>query len=249
MSEAVKQSKGADDDMSRASGWDALLDDLFGLNVRAVASMCAIIATPRKVFEAARDADWLGKYTPSIRLVFTLIAAMVFLRFLWGGEDSALHQMTKAGLTDSDVLGHGDMDAFTQDYLGLWLVLFPFSYFGVHAIIALLLRIWGKGTSAPIRLRLYFAALLPGLLLGVLSTLMIPLVSMQTFEAMLVPSLALTALAYGLTVFRGLGGAMEATARAWRAALFGVIALAGDLLIMVATFIVDYAWLYERGPV
>jgi hypothetical protein len=249
MNEPVTQARPADDDMSRASGWDALLDDLFGLNVRALASMWAIIAAPRKVFEAARDADWLGKYTPSIRLVFTLIAAMVFLRFLWGGENSALHQMTKAGLTDSDVLGHGDMDRFTQDYLGLWLVLFPFSYFGVHAIIALLMRIWGKGTRAPVRLRLYFAALLPGLLLGVLSTLMIPFVDMQTFEAMLIPSLALTALVYVLTVFRGLSGAMEAPARAWRAALFGVIALTGDLLITVATFIVDYAWLYERGPV
>ena len=249
MSEPVKQAKGADDDMSRASGWDALLDDLFGLNVRAVASMCAIIATPRKVFEAARDADWLGKYTPSIRLVFTLIAAMVFLRFLWGGEDSALHQMTKAGLTNSDVLGHGDMDQFTQDYLGLWMLLFPFGYFVIHGIVGLLVRVWGKGTPAPLRLRLYFAALLPGLLLGVLSTLVMPLLDVPTLEATLMPLLALTGLAYAATVFRGLAGRMTRAARAWRAALFGTIAVSADLLTTLVVFIVDYAWLYERGPV
>ncbi|MBU1287790.1 MAG: hypothetical protein KJ871_08710 [Alphaproteobacteria bacterium] len=249
MSEPVTQARPADDDMSRASGWDALLDDLFGLNVRALASMWAILAAPRKVFEAARDVDWLGKYTPSIRLVFTLIAAMVFLRFLWGGEDSALHQMTRDSLTDPNVLGMGDMDQFTQDYLGLWLVLFPFGYFAIHGIVALLLRVWGKGTPAPLRLRLYFAALLPGLLLGVLSTLMMPLLDVPALEATLIPLFVLTFLAYAITVFRGLAGRMAAVARAWRAVLFGFIAISSDLLTTVTVFIVDYAWLYERGPV
>jgi hypothetical protein len=54
----------ADNDMSRASGRDALLDDLLALNVRALKSMRAIIVSPRAVFEAARDADWMGRYTP-----------------------------------------------------------------------------------------------------------------------------------------------------------------------------------------
>ena len=239
MNVPAKQARPADDDMSRASGWDALLDDLFGLNVRALASMWAILATPRKVFAAARDADWLGKYTPSIRLVFTLIAAMVFLRFLWGGENSALHQMTKSGLTESNVLGYGDMDTFTQDYLGLWLVMFPFSYFFVHGLMALLVRIWGKGTRAPVRLRLYFAALLPGLLLGVLSTVAIPLM----------PALALTALIYALTIFRGLPATVSKIGRAWRGILFACVAIGGDLFIALSTFVIGYAWLYERGPV
>lgn len=239
----------ADDDMSRASGWDALLDDLFGLNVRALKSMRAIIVSPRAVFDAARDADWLGRFTPSIRLAFTLIAAMVFLRFLWGGEDSALHEMTKSGLTNPDVLGNGDMDQFTQDYLGLWLVLFPFSYFFVHALLALLLRIWGTGTYAPVRLRLYFAALLPGLLLGVLSTIAMPMLDVALFEQTLVPALALTGLIYALTVFRGLPAAMGTQGRTWRSILFGCVALCGDLFIAVSTFVIGFAWLYERGPV
>jgi len=241
--------RSADDDMSRASSWDALLDDLFGLNVRALKSMRAIIVSPRAVFEAARDADWLGKFTPSIRLAFTLIAAMVFLRFLWGGENSALHEMTKSGLTNSDVLGHGDMDRFTQDYLGLWLVLFPFSYFCVHALLALLVRVWGKGTSAPVRLRLYFAALLPGLLLGVLSTIAMPMLDVALFEQTLMPALALTGLIYALTVFRGLPAAMSTQGRTWRSILFGSVAICGDLFIALSTFVVGFAWLYERGPV
>tara|TARA_R110002020_G_scaffold309301_2_gene525252 strand:- start:78407 stop:79156 length:750 start_codon:yes stop_codon:yes gene_type:complete len=249
MNEPAKQARPADDDMSHASGWDALLDDLFGLNVRALASMWAILATPRKVFAAARDADWLGKYTPSIRLVFTLIAAMVFLRFLWGGENSALHQMTKSGLTDSNVLGYGDMDKFTQDYLGLWLVMFPFSYFFVHGLMALLVRIWGKGTRAPVRLRLYFAALLPGLLLGVLSTVAIPLMDVALFEQTLMPALALTGLIYALTVFSGLPSTVSKIGRAWRGILFACVAIGGDLFIALSTFVIGYAWLYERGPV
>jgi len=239
----------ADDDMSRASGWDALLDDLFGLNVRALNSMRAIIVSPRAVFEAARDADWMGRYTPSIRLAFTLIAAMVFLRFLWGGEGGALHEMTRLGFTSqADMLGGMDLDQFTQDYLSTWLVLFPFGYFIVHAPIAFLLRIWGHGTPATVRFRLYFAALLPGLLLGVASTIAIPFFSASVFESALVPALGLTVLAYGVTVFRGLPEGMPAGRRAWRGVLFGAIAICADLLVTFSTFVVGFAWLYGSGP-
>ncbi|MEQ8299335.1 MAG: hypothetical protein RH945_02205 [Hyphomonas sp.] len=239
----------ADDDMSRASGWDALLDDLFGLNVRALNTMRAILVSPRPVFEAAREMDWSGRYTPSIRLVFTLIAAMVFLRFLWGGEGSALHEMTREGFeSERAILGSG-VDQFTSDYLSIWLVLFPFAYFLVHAPIAFMLQIWGKGTPATVRFRLYFAALLPGLLLGLLTTVAIPFMNVAAFEAVLVPALALTALIYAATVFRGLPVEIMAGRRMWRGALFGGIAVCADLLIAISTFVVGYAWLYERGPV
>ena len=222
--------KPADDDMSRAAGWDALLNDLFGLNVRALRTMWAIFATPRRVYVAARDVDWSRQYTPSIRLVFTLIATMVFLRFLWGDESSALFEMARDGFAGSPGLeARFDVDQFTRDYLSVWLVSYPFAYFGIHAVLALIMNIWGQPTPAPVRLRIYFATLLPSLLLGVLSTAVTIFMDVGTLTAIALPSLALSTLLYAVTVFRGLPLAMALRPRIWRSSLFAVVAISADL--------------------
>jgi hypothetical protein len=126
--------------------------------------------------------------------------------------------MTRQGFADdANILVEDNLDRFTRDCLLTWMVHYPFGYFIVHAPLAFLLRIWGKGSSATSRFRLYFAGLLPGLPLSVLSTFAIPFLSASALESMLVPVLGLTALAYAVTVFRGLPKGVAAARRAvWR---------------------------------
>ncbi|AXE64757.1 hypothetical protein BBF93_11365 [Hyphomonas sp. CACIAM 19H1] len=221
-----------DDDMTRASGWDALLDDLFGLNVRALKTVAAALFSPARLFEAARDVDWLGRYTPSIRLVFTLIAAVVFLKFLWVNDTSGLFAYTQATMEamGTEFPGRTPEEA-ARDYLAALLVTYPFSYFGVHAVFALMLNIWGKGTPLAVRIRLYFAGLLPVLLAGVLMTLVYAGLSAEALDQTMVIGFGLMLGLYFLTLYRGLGPVHRGAGRAGRSALGAVVMMGGDLVV------------------
>lgn len=193
-----------DDDMTRASGWDALLDDLFGLNVRALATLWASFTQPSKVFTAARDPDWLDKYTPSIRLVFSLIAVIVFLKFVWTNDTSGLFGYTRQTFEAMNVPLPADIDTVTARYLSMLLLTYPFTYFGVHAVFALFLRIWGKGTPLPVRIRLYFVTAVPVLLLGVVSTTLFGGMTMAQVELATLTGLLVMLLVYFLVILSGL---------------------------------------------
>lgn len=225
-----------DDDMTRASGWDALLDDLFGLNLRALRTVAAAVASPAKLFEAARHVDWLGRYTPSMRLAFTLIAAVVFLKFLWVNDASGLFaytQRTMEGMgTQFPGLTHEEA---TRELLATLLVTYPFTYFGVHAVFALMLNIWGKGTPLPVRLRLYFAGLLPVLLAGVLLTVAFAWVSENAMDLTTVFGITMMFGLYILTLFRGLAPVHQGAGRIGRSVLGGVVMIGADLVVSLVS--------------
>lgn len=244
-SPAAKPAGFGEDDMTRASGWDALLDDLFGLNVRALRTLAVSVIWPAKLFTAARDRDWLDRYTPSIRLVFTLIAAVVFLKFLWVNEASALFAYTQATIEamDLEFPGRSAEDA-TREYLATLLVTYPFSYFGVHAVFALMLNIWGKGTPLPVRIRLYFVTLVPLLLLGVVSTVAYAWVDPAQMDLMASLGFALLFGLYVLTLMRGLSPVHQAGPRLGRSLLGGTLMTMADLLVSLVSSLWAVTWLY-----
>lgn len=236
----------ADDDMTRLSGWDALLDDLFGLNVRAVRTLGVAFTRPARLFTAARDADWLGKYTPSLRLVFTIIAATVVLRFLWASDDSPLTQSIVAYLKDvpPEDLPVADPVVAARMLMNQFLVLFPFTYFGCHFLTSLLVRIWGKGTPTPVRIRLYFAGLLPALGLGMVLTVPYGLVPVESLDLFTLGISVLAVLVYVTTVFFGLAPVHGAGARSWRSLLFAAAVGATDMLTSMVTFLLAFLAMY-----
>lgn len=237
-----------EDDMTRASGWDALLDDLFGLNVRAVRSIFASVLSPAKLFTAARDADWLGRYTPSIRLVFTLIAVTVFLRFLWADEGSGLFQGTRDLFgTLADTFQGYDLDQLTRDYLNIYLIAFPTAYFIVHALFALVLRVWGKGTPLAVRIRLYFATLVPGLLLGVAMMGLMAALTFDQLTAWLFPMFGVVWAVYALTYFRGMAPRMSTGPRLWRSALTATLIVIADNLGSFAAYVASMSWIIAQN--
>ncbi len=246
MSEPADQARPADDDMTRLSGWDSLLDDLFGLNVRALRTVGVAIARPSRVFSGARDRDWLDRYTPSLRLVFTLMTATVVLRFFWGGDQSSLMASIESYIASvpPDQLPLADPGEVAQQLLNRFFVLLPFTYFGCHFVTSLFVRVWGKGTPAPVRIRLYFAALLPALAVGLLLTVPYGLVPVEWLDAVTLVNAMLAPMIYAATVFAGLAPVFRAGARAWRAVLFAMVAVLTDLMVSFLTFLLAYIWLY-----
>lgn len=236
----------ADDDMTRLSGWDALLDDLFGLNVRAVRTLGVALTRPARLFTAARDAGWLNRYTPSLRLVFTVMAATVVLRFLWAGDDSPLTQTIVTYLQDvpPEDLPVADTAQAARMLMNQFLVLFPFTYFGCHFLMSLLVRIWGKGTPAPVRIRLYFAALLPALALGMVLTVPYGLTPAESIDMLTLGMSVLAVVVYASTVFFGLTPVYGAGARMWRGILFASMAATADTVTSMVTFLLAFILMY-----
>lgn len=238
-----------DDDMTRASGWDALLDDLFGLNVRALATIWVSFTQPSKLFTAARDADWLGKYTPSIRLVFSLIAVVVFLKFIWTNDASGLFAYSRQTFEALEVqLPGGDLNALTREYLNILLVTYPFTYFGVHAIFALFLRIWGAGTPLPVRIRLYFVAVIPVMLMGLATTTLYGMMTLAQIEWFTLIGLALMIAMYFLVILSGLKPVYPALKqRIGRSALGAGVMFCGDMGVSILSSLWAITWIFATA--
>ena len=67
-------------------GFDNLLEDIFGLNIRALKTIGVLFKSPGKYFKAAKTPDWTDRYTPSFRVWFGLMAMLVALKFLYTTE-------------------------------------------------------------------------------------------------------------------------------------------------------------------
>ena len=236
----------ADDDMTKASGWDALLDDLFGLNFRAALTVWASVARPAALFTAARAPGWLDRYTPSLRLVFTLMAATVVLRFLWASDGSPLMQTIMEMMRETPPEGLPPADPLdtARTLMNNFLLAFPFTYFACHFLVSLLVRIWGKGTPAYVRIRLYFASLLPALVFGLIQTVFYALVPQDQLYTATLISWVLGMVIYSLTVFRGLRPVHSVPGRAWRSVLFATIVASTDFTMSGVTFLVAMIMMY-----
>ena len=57
----------------RDPGLNDMAEDLFGLSLRGLATIRDSFLRPADLFSAARTPDWQGRYTPSVRLVISLI--------------------------------------------------------------------------------------------------------------------------------------------------------------------------------
>ena len=217
---------------SPSPGWDDLTEDLFGLNIRGLVTIRDIFIRPAKVYEAARTSDWKEKYyTPSIRLFFSLITAVILLRVLWAGEDTHFVQMMELQLQASIPEGEAISSAMSATaVIQQMLVSLPVMTMISMLLTGMVLRIWGKGTSLPVRLRNYFIAATPG---WILSYLIFVLLEFATFElyVMAYTLVYVIILAADIsTAFRGGVQAKTSMGRFGKATLFGITNFAAYVL-------------------
>lgn len=216
-----------EDDLTRASGWDALLDDVFGLNVRGFRTMWASLFNPARVFEAARDPGWQDRYTPAIRLVFVIFALTEFLQFLLSGEATPIWQTVVETVSsfEGDLYGR-EVDAVAREVLLAYSALYSIAFFVLHIPMSLFVGTWGKGVSMPVRSRLYFATLVPGTLIGLALVIGQNTISTEINQTSSLIFMALIILAYAGTIFRGLAPRISVGGRLWRAGVMGLLMIA-----------------------
>jgi hypothetical protein len=235
------------DSQAADAGKDAFADDLFGQNIR---SMWDVFFHPRQYFEAARHRNWTGKYAPSVRVVLALAAIMSSLRYFWAGDNSAMIAMYETGLKDIAVLLElTDVKALAVSFMSKFLILYPLIYVFFHMIGAFLLRIWGPGTHSGLRMRLYFAGLIPAGVFGVLLSVVYRFASEAGLNALNVGALAFVFVLYVLTIARSFEPVTSRAHRWGRGLAFGTVAIILDLTIGIACMLGTIIWLtVERVP-
>lgn len=226
-----------------APGWSELIEDAFGINLLGLQTLWAALAAPAHLFAAARTVDWEDhQYSPTLRVWLFLIAILMFLQFIWANPDSATgQQMTSA------FAAYGDPRLTTKEIIELALQRYVFVYpvilmlFSMMA--ALLLRIWGSGATNVVRIRLYFAAIIPGLLVTLWTSSLTLFISVDDFVIYLSLASAAVFFADFLTARRGLAAFENVGSRTWRAIILAIINLIVYMMASTVAAIIMMLWL------
>ncbi len=190
-------------------GFDSVLEDMFGLNIRALKSIGTLFRRPAAYFDAARDRDWLQRFTPSFRIWLGLYALLAAMRFIYGGETSPMveHMVTQmeteAPFSEDDRFTL-DNRQFAVDMYKWLFVLLPFVFLPTYAVVAFLFRSFPGQPGFVLRLRYVFSTVIPSTALIVATTpvLLLPL----TVEHMFAMSVMIFPLIFALdmlTAYRG----------------------------------------------
>ena len=208
-------------------GWGELIEDAIGVNLRGLKTLWVSITTPARLFSACRTIDWEDrKYSPTLRVWLFLLAIMMFLQFLWAHPDSFLGQQMSAAFSvaaeENPILKEPKtLELALQRYV----FLYPIILLLFCIVTALLVRIWGKGTTSVTRIRLFFAAVLPGMFVTLITTPFLAFVSGDSALMYAFCSFSAVMLADVLTTWRGLVPTHSIGARTWRALLLAVFNL------------------------
>ena len=231
-------------------GWSELVEDAVGVNLRGLKTLWVSIVSPARLFSASRNIDWEDRtYSPTLRVWLFLLAIMMFLQFLWAHPDSFLGQQMAAALTSGASENPILREPKTLDLaLQRYVFLYPIVLVSFCIVIALLMRIWGKGTTGVTRIRLYFATVLPGMFVTLITT---PLLAFVSSNAALIFALcAFTAVMVAdfSTMWRGLVPTHSIGARTWRAVLLAVLNLfLYTTASMVAALLMTFWLLRDLG--
>ncbi len=218
-----------------------LVEDIFGLNLRGARTIKDMFLRPAVVFQAAQDPVWQGRYTPSIRLLFSLLALMALLQFLWAGNDGLIFQTVFESLQETGVFEDDTVNSLSEDIINTFIAIYPLAYIMAHASSALLVRIWGTGISAIMRLRFWFLAITPSTFISMCALFLILIDPIFEAWVLGVAMLCITMPLDALTFYRGLPY-METRARLWRSVLFALFAVISAILSSTIGFAISSAF-------
>ena len=224
-------------------GWDAMLEDLIGLNIRGLRTIGTLLAAPKQVFAAAKAKDWMGrKYTPSLRLFVSLLMVVSLLQAFWAGPNSLLSRIqTEAIQAQINADAPAELQPFinSNDIWQTMLVGLPISTLIAMLVASLLLRVWGPEAKTVTRVRYYFLAIIPGWICSFALSMTLDSIPEQAALAILPNLLFIVLLVDGSTAWRGNPGNYSGFARIWRAVFFGVVNFA--VYIMANIILSRYA--------
>lgn len=221
-------------------GWDSMIEDIFGLNIRGARTLWDVFVKPKPVFVAARNANWQDRrYTPSIRLFLSLVTFTLLLRFFWAGPESNLAKFAELQLEAQLAANiEGPARAFseainTEAYIESILLGMPVALMLAMIPAALLLRIWGPGTRIVSRLRLYFLAATPGYVVSFLVTFGLELLPFTIYTSLTMLSFIMILVTDAITAWRAPVHAKTTRTRAFKAGLFAGINTSAYLIASI----------------
>lgn len=225
-------------------GVDDIVEDAFGLNVRGLATLWTMFAHPVRAYAAARSPNWNDRsYTPSIRLVFSLMAVLTAVRFLWTSDESIFYQTVLMSIEQAGSTSFGpDLDVAAEALINRFVVLFPLTFIGLHIIGSALCFTWGKGTRFPERLRLYFLAIIPSTVFMVLLTGLMSFLTLETFYVTTAIVMFGSWLLDAVTALRGGIQADAGYMKIMKALVFASFSFTAGLAANFAAFIGAQIW-------
>lgn len=233
----------------KSAGWSELVEDTIGVNLRGIRTLWAMFIKPVDVFEASRTLDWNGqKYSSSLRVWTFLLAVVMFFQFVWATPESPLGEQFSqvfAALPSDDqrLTDPSTIDFAIQKYVFLYpVILLCLTFFA-----SIIFRIWGKGTTTVERIRLFYAAAIPGMAAVLFTTPAVALMPAgKSFFIFLVSSLLLVFALDCITAYRGLAPKYGIGGRSWRAILFGsTMQVIYQLVPMFCTIVLSF-WVIQK---
>jgi len=215
-------------------GFDNLLEDIFGLNIRALKTIGVLFRKPFDYFTAARTPEWEDKYTPSFRVWFGILALLVAMNFIYNNDGSAMTeayegmmsqlatQMEQTQNTANEKLGKSsdiieiDINQAAKD-MGKWvMVYYPFAYIPFMALAGVILRFWGRPLTYVTRLRYLFAVVIPSTTFMFISTFLVLLISIEHIAWVTAMMFLIIIVLDFITSYRGPFKKMPKLKRIWR---------------------------------
>lgn len=234
-------------------GLEEFLEDVFGLNIRSAKTIWELFKTPSLYFKAAQTPHWQQKYTPSLRLWMGLMAIMVALQFFWANPDGAFMQLMKDQLIDG--LKHGiesngreatilediDFDAILLSTMKINTLIYPFIFITLMSLLALIYCAWGQKLPYVVRQRYIFSVIIPGTVVGIISTILMTFLSGENYQSISFLVLFIIIGSYFITAYRGPYAYMEIGEKFGRSLFLSLCII---LTLMLAQFISYTAAIY-----
>lgn len=228
-------------------GFDSFLDDLFGMNIKGLKTIWALLVRPADYFKAAKTPEWMNRYTPSFRVWFGITALTAAMKFLWAGEGSAMLELyTQQMQMIADEVAvqaepngkYFDMSAFdakaSANYLLKYTFLIsPFALIFLMGLLAWVYRAWGEKLSYIVRLRYCFAIIITGSAFGFVTAFLGKVFTGPVFATL---TWAMLAIMFGLYFFTAYKGAYAHFPRGKRIGYSSAITALSILVVMVSTF-------------
>ncbi|WP_284388432.1 hypothetical protein [Algimonas ampicilliniresistens] len=195
------------------AGFEELLEDLFGLNIRSFQSFKTLFTSPVRYFNAAKTLDWgRQSFTPSPRLWLGLIAITAATRFFWGEADGAFMQAMSAQAEAGFNAGAGDKaseivqidwDQSLQEMFDITLIIEPFFMVVIMMLLATFIRFWGEPLTYVVRLRYLFAIIIPATLVNLVLTILVVMAPKNWIVTLSILQIGVMVGLYTMTALRG----------------------------------------------
>lgn len=225
-------------------GRDEFLYDLIGINIIGLKSLVVLITKPQHYFKAALSPNWEGKYWPSMRMWFGLMTIMIGLQFIWASESSemtAMFRMLTNSIAEGAIAGaqrNGEtieLSAFDSVEAGKlmfknYIFIYPFFFVFFMCLLGFIFRGWEQKLPFIARVRYIFAIIVPGSIIGLLTTFMMLPFKGTAYQIASMVAMALIFLSYWVTAYRGAYSNSDTSTR------FGMSFVIA-LLIMMTLFI------------